>query len=186
MLQRVVKHACAPKRAKFIVQRPKILVKLAERLVLTIPAYPEFALLHLEEEQFYVFYRKGLHLWENEPYIGIEKLQGLPLCSNTLQFHLLKRICDEDFIKLNVSFMANTLNNAYTLIQNTDNVAVLAAMAGDKIPEGLTRKLIKDARLVFHQVFYWNKARPMSLPAQAFWSFSSNSRKKYENKKFFE
>lgn len=143
-----------------------------------IPAYPEFSLLNLEEEQFYAFYRQELHLWENEPYIGIEKLQGLPLCSNTLQFPLLKRICDEDFIKLNVNFMANTLNNAYALICNTDNVAVLAAMAEDKIPDGLTRKLIKDARLVFHQIFYWNKARPMSLPAQLFLEFFKQQSKK--------
>lgn len=136
-----------------------------------IPAYPEFSLLNLEEEQFYAFYRKDLRLWENESHINVEKLQGLPLCSNTMQFPLLKRICDEDFIKLNVNFMANTLNNAYTLIRNTDNVAVLAAMADDRIPVGLTRKLIKDSRLVFRQVFYWNKARPMSLPAQVFLEF---------------
>lgn len=143
-----------------------------------IPAYPEFSLLNLEEEQFYAFYRQDLRLWESEPYIGIEKLQGLPLCSNTLQFPLLKRICDENFIKLNVNFMTNTLNNAYTLISNTDNIAVLAAMTDDKVPNGLMRKLIKDARLIFHQVFYWNKARPMSLPAQTFLEFFEQQLKK--------
>lgn len=136
-----------------------------------IPAYPEFSFLNLGEERFYVFYRTELELWPDETQIEIEKLQGLPICSNALQFPMLRRICDEAFIKLNVNFMANTLNSAMTLIRNTDNVAVMAAMEDDIAPLGISRKLIKNSQLVFHQTFYWNKCRPLSLPAQKFLDF---------------
>lgn len=136
-----------------------------------IPAYPEFSFLNLGEERFYVFYRTELELWPDETQIEIEKLQGLPICSNALQFPMLRRICDEAFIKLNVNFMANTLNSAMTLIRNTDNVAVMAAMEDDIAPLGISRKLIKNSQLVFHQTFYWNKSRPLSLPAQKFLDF---------------
>ena len=120
-----------------------------------IPAYPEFSFLNLGEERFYVFYRTELELWPDETQIEIEKLQGLPICSNALQFPMLRRICDEAFIKLNVNFMANTLNSAMTLIRNTDNVAVMAAMEDDIAPPGISRKLIKNSQLVFHQTFYY-------------------------------
>lgn len=136
-----------------------------------IPAYPEFSFLNLGEERFYVFYRTELELWPDETQIEIEKLQGLPICSNALQFPMLRRICDEAFIKLNVNFMANTLNSAMTLIRNTDNVAVMAAMEDDIAPPGISRKLIKNSQLVFHQTFYWNQSRPLSLPAQKFLDF---------------
>ncbi len=136
-----------------------------------IPAYPEFSFLNLGEERFYVFYRSELGLWPDETQIEIEKLQGVPICGNALQFPMLRRICDEAFIKLNVNFMANTLNSAMTLIRNTDNVAVMAAMEDDIIPPGISRKLIKNSQLIFHQTFYWNKSRPMSLPAQNFLDF---------------
>lgn len=136
-----------------------------------IPAYPEFSFLNLGEERFYVFYRTELELWPDATQIEIEKLQGLPICSNALQFPMLRRICDEAFIKLNVNFMANTLNSAMTLIRNTDNVAVMAAMEDDMAPPGISRKLIKNSQLVFHQTFYWNKSRPLSLPAQTFLDF---------------
>ncbi len=136
-----------------------------------IPAYPEFSFLNLGEERFYVFYRSELGLWPDETQIEIEKLQGVPICGNALQFPMLRRICDEAFIKLNVNFMANTLNSAMTLIRNTDNVAVMAAMEDDIIPLGISRKLIKNSQLIFHQTFYWNKSRPMSLPAQNFLDF---------------
>ncbi len=140
-----------------------------------IPAYPEFELITLEEEQFYAFYRSDLQVsWADKEFLVLEDLLDLPLCSNTVQFALLRRICDERFIKLNVNFMSNTFNSTMALVKNSDNIGLLATTPDDEVPRGITRKLINDPRLRFHQTFYWNKSKMHSRAAQVYLDFFRN------------
>lgn len=137
-----------------------------------IPAYPEFSIVNLGTEQFYAIYRSDTPTaWENKNYITVEDLQNLPLCSNKMQFPILRQVCDERFITLRVNFMTNTLGSCLDLVRNSNNIAIAAMLPNDKLPSGLTRTLIKNDKLFFNQTFFWNKSRPLSIAAQKFLDF---------------
>lgn len=134
--------------------------------------YPEFGMLHFEQEQFYVIYRQGLEVpWAEKQELELTDLVELPLCSYFTQFSMLRRICEEQGLRLQPRFITNTLSNTLTVVKNSNNIGVVAVTASEKLPQGLERKLLRGSQMVCNQIFYWNKNRSMSVAAETFLQF---------------
>lgn len=134
-----------------------------------IKIYPEFGMINFEQEQFYAIYRSDLPVpWGHKEYLEIRDLLDLPLCSYFTQFAMLRKLCEKQGIKLRPQIMTNTLYGTLTVVKNSDNIGIVASTPNEKLPLGLEKKLIKNARLKFNQFFYWNKNRTLSLAAETF------------------
>lgn len=137
-----------------------------------IKIYPEFAMINFERERLYAVYRNTLQVpWQEKEYIEIKDLAGLPLCSYSTQFSLLRRFYEKQGIRLQTHFMTNTLHTTLTVVKNSDNIGIIAATLNELLPEGLEKKVIKDSQLEFNKIFYWNKNRTLSLAAETFLAF---------------
>ena len=144
-----------------------------------IKIYPEFGMINFEREKLFAVYRKDLVVpWADKDFIAIKDLAGLPLCSYSTQFSLLRRFYEKQGIRLQTHFMTNTLHTTLTVVKNSNNIGIIAATPNEKIAEGLEMKPIKDSQLEFNKMFYWNKDRTMSLAAETFLAYFREEAKK--------
>lgn len=66
-----------------------------------IKIYPEFGMINFEREILFAVYRQDLQVpWVDRDFIEIKDLAGLPLCSYSTQFSLLRRFYEKQGIRL--------------------------------------------------------------------------------------
>ena len=129
-------------------------------------------MINFEREILFAVYRQNLQVpWADKEFIEIKDLAGLPLCSYSTQFSLLRRFYEKQGIRLQTHFMTNTLHTTLTVVKNSDNIGIIAATPNEKLADGLEKKAIKDSQLEFNKIFYWNKDRTMSLAAETFLAY---------------
>ena len=144
-----------------------------------IKIYPEFGTINFEREKLFAVYREDLTVpCDDKEYIEIKDLAGLPLCSYSTQFSLLRRFYEKQGIRLQTHFMTNTLHTTLTVVKNSNNIGVIAATPHETLAEGLAKKPIKDSQLEFNKIFYWNKDRTMGLAAETFLAYFREEAKK--------
>lgn len=134
-----------------------------------IPYFPDFAIIDLGRENFYVIYHKDTPVpWKDDETIIPAHLHNLQLCGNDMHFRTLHNVCKEQKIKFKINYIANTVNSSISLIASLPVIGVMAGMEDDTIPENLVRKQIMDNSLHFEQTFFWNKNRQLNSAASIF------------------
>ncbi|MDY4921152.1 MAG: LysR family transcriptional regulator [Phascolarctobacterium sp.] len=137
-----------------------------------IPTYPELGQIAQGREYFYVFYHQNTPVpWQEDEYVLPQQLHNLPICTNELQFHTLRKVFSEQELKINIKYLANTVNICMNICQELPVIGVVACMEDDPVPKNMLRKQIKADNLYFEQTFFWNKNRQLSPAAFAFLNY---------------
>lgn len=128
--------------------------------------------LKVATEYFYVIYPQEASVpWQTTDSVTPAQLATLPLCCNYGSYGLLRGVCQEYGVQPKVVFIATTAQNAVAFAGSGLGFAVVAALPDDEVPPGLRRVLVRDAKLSFAQILYWNADARLSPAAQLFLDF---------------
>ena len=112
-----------------------------------LPAAHDFATIKVQRESFYAFYNTRFAVpWAGKSLLSPEDLAGVPLCCN--------------YGSCALTFATSGLG-----------VAVVAALEGDAVPQGMVRRQLVDEKLHFDQTLYWSKEHKLSPAAEGFLEF---------------